>query len=62
MPLSMEIEAKETRSPRSFTLRPSSIALIEEYATLKNTNASRVVETLVTHFLPRVIAEEKASK
>ena len=60
MPLNMELETKEIRTPRSFTLRPSTIDLINEYADLKGTNASRVVETLALHFLPRVIKEERA--
>ena len=58
--LIMDIDPLELRKPRSFTLKPSSLALIEEYATIKGTNASRVVETLVTHFLPRIIKEERA--
>lgn len=61
MPMNMELETKEVRTPRSFTLKPSTIALIEEYATIKGTNASRTVEALCVHFLPRIIKEERAS-
>lgn len=56
--LDLPIEEKELTKPKSFTLRPSTIDLIEEYAGLKNTNASRVVETLARHFLPKIITEE----
>ena len=60
MPLNMELETKEIRTPRSFTLRPSTVDLINEYADLMGTNASRTVEALVTHFLPKIIKEERA--
>jgi len=59
MAIDLGIEPKELTRARSFTMRPSTLAMIEEYADLKGTNSSRVVETLVRHFIPRIIAEEK---
>ena len=55
----MDIKPAEKKTPRSFTLKPSSIAIVEEYADLKGTNASQVIETMITHFLPKIIEQEK---
>lgn len=55
----LNVEEKETRAPRSFTLRPSTVAMIEEMAEAYATNASRIVETLVTQYGPKILAQHK---
>jgi hypothetical protein len=52
----MELDVtKERRTPRSFTLLPSTINSIEALADLYGTNASRIIEAMVLKFGPKLI-------
>ena len=55
----LDVEPKENRTPRSFTLKPSTIAMIEDLADAYQTNASRIMETLVTQYGPKILAERQ---
>jgi len=59
----LDVKKKETRVTRSFTLKPSNIALIEELAESYDSNASRIVEALVETYGPKIkeqLEERKA--
>jgi len=58
--MDLPIEKKEPKVPRSFTLQRDTITMIEEYAVLKGVSASQVVDTMATHFLTRILQQEKA--
>lgn len=57
--IDLPIEKKETKKTVSFTVLPSTLALVKEYAEMKGTTASDVMDTLARHFLPKIIAQEK---
>jgi hypothetical protein len=58
----LDVKKKETRVTRSFTLKPSNIALIEELAESYGSNASRIVEALVETYGPKIKQQLEARK
>ena len=59
--LKLDVTETPRRTPRSFTLLPSTILLVEELARSYSTNASRIVESMLVQYGPRLI-EEKAKE
>jgi hypothetical protein len=55
----LEVERKERKVPQSFTLKPSTRRQLEELAAIYKTNASNMVETLITHYGPKLVALEE---
>ena len=56
----MDIKPQERKKPRSFTLTPSTLAMINHYANLRGSNASQVMEAMAAFYLPRLIDIEEA--
>lgn len=56
----MDIKPHERKKPRSFTLTPSTLDMINKYAKMRNSNASQVVEAMAAFYLPRLIELEEA--
>lgn len=57
-----EIPTKELRTPRSFTMLPSTIKRVEELARVYDTNASRIVEGLIVNYGPKLIEQARKNK
>ena len=57
----LNVEPKEIRKTRSFTLRPSTIATIEELSKAYDTNCSRVIESMVIQFGTKLL-EQKTNR
>ena len=45
------------RTPRSFTLLPNTIDLVERLAGAYGTNASRIVEAMIVQYGPKLLDE-----
>lgn len=52
----LDLKQKPRRKPRSFTLQPNTITLLDQLADAYNTNHSRIVETLITQYGPKILA------
>ena len=57
----LDLEPQENRKTRSFTLKPSTIATIEQLAKAYETNASRVIESMVVQYGTKLL-EQKTNK
>lgn len=58
----LQVDDRETRNPRSFTLKPSTVKILEELAEAYNTNASRIVEAMVVQYGPKFLEHAKREK
>ena len=58
----LNIDPHENRSPKSFTLKPSTVTTIEALAMAYKTNASRIIEAMVTQYGPKILAQLKQEK
>ena len=61
MAIELPVE-KDLRKVRSFSIKESNIATLEEYAKLMNRSASAVVDVMIEHYLSKVLANEKEKR
>lgn len=55
----MIIEPTVTKRPQSYSLKEPTIEMIKELADAYNTNASRIIEALVTNYGPKLIEQQQ---
>ena len=56
------LQQQERKKPQSFSISPSTLALIKKYARNKKTTASMVVESLAAYYIPRLIEADKGKR